>query len=65
MFSKIDAAGNENSVFNGFCGAESGSIPVSTIAPSIFVRQIETQLKPVVKIDLPILTRPGINYQKK
>jgi predicted Zn-dependent protease len=30
-------------VFNGFCGAESGYIPVSTIAPALLVQEIELQ----------------------
>ena len=65
MFSMIDAAGDTKAVFNGYCGAESGSVPVSTIAPSIFVKQIETQLMPVEKIEIPLLPRPGISDKNK
>lgn len=65
MFSNIEAAGIENSVFNGFCGAESGRVPVSTVSPALFVKQIETQLKQVSKIDLPLLSRPGISIKNE
>lgn len=58
MFSNIEAAGDKYGVFNGYCGAESGSVPVSTIAPPLFVKQVETQLKPVYKIEMPVLPMP-------
>jgi predicted Zn-dependent protease len=41
--SKIIAAGNACEVHNGFCGAESGFIPVSTVAPSLLVEELELQ----------------------
>ncbi len=58
MFAGIVAAGDTPEVFTGFCGAESGSIPVTAISPSIFVKRIETQKKPVMQLDPSILTRP-------
>lgn len=58
MFSNIKAAGTVRGVFTGFCGAESGHIPVSTIAPAIFVEKIETQKTPEYDSKLPLLTRP-------
>ncbi|MFP4061046.1 MAG: metallopeptidase TldD-related protein [Bacteroidales bacterium] len=58
MFSKIKATSENYEVFNGFCGAESGNVPVSTIAPAMFVTQIETQLKNVQKMKVPVLNRP-------
>ena len=39
----ILATGNKQEIFNGICGAESGSIPVSAVAPAMLVSQIETQ----------------------
>lgn len=45
MFSEISAAGGDMAVFTGFCGAESGWVPVSAAAPSVFVMKIETQRK--------------------
>jgi hypothetical protein len=43
MFSNILSASKQREVFTGFCGAESGKIPVTTIAPAIFVKKIETK----------------------
>ena len=57
-FSRIVAASNEMEIFNGFCGAESGSIPVSAIAPAVLVRQVETQKKALNETRLPILPPP-------
>ena len=37
MFAGIEAAGDTPGVFTGFCGAESGQVPVSAISPSLFV----------------------------
>ena len=40
---KIIAAGDDPRVFNGYCGAESGFVPVSTVAPTVLVSEIELQ----------------------
>ena len=40
---KIVATGNDYKVFNGFCGAESGMVPVSAVASSALISEIETQ----------------------
>src|SRR3979411_17742 len=37
---KITATGAEMRVFNGYCGAESGFVPVSTVAPAILISEI-------------------------
>lgn len=55
---KIIATGDDYSVFNGFCGAESGYVPVSTVAPSILVSEIEFQRKSSKKEKLPLLPPP-------
>jgi TldD protein len=57
-FSKIVAAGEKPEVFNGFCGAESGSIPVSAVSPALLTTQIEVQKKPKSSELLPILPPP-------
>jgi TldD protein len=57
-FSKIVAAGDKPEVFNGYCGAESGSIPVSAVSPAILTTQIEVQKKPTSSERLPILPPP-------
>jgi predicted Zn-dependent protease len=40
---RIVAASDQTAVFNGFCGAESGYIPVSTVAPALLISEIELQ----------------------
>lgn len=40
---KIIATGDDARVFNGFCGAESGYVPVSTVAPTVLISEIELQ----------------------
>lgn len=59
MFAEIQAAANDSDVFIGFCGAESGSVPVSAVAPSMFVRRIETQKKPRQHQEAMLLDRPS------
>jgi TldD protein len=58
MFSEIQATGNKPEVFSGICGAESGNVPVTAIAPALFVKKIETQRKPNANESIPVLTRP-------
>ncbi|MCI0664326.1 MAG: TldD/PmbA family protein [Acidobacteria bacterium] len=58
-FSKIIASSDKLDVFNGYCGAESGFIPVSAISPSILTAQIEVQKKPKSSDRAPILPPPG------
>ncbi|HTF20441.1 MAG TPA: metallopeptidase TldD-related protein [Chryseolinea sp.] len=59
MFAEIQAAANDRDVFIGFCGAESGSVPVSASAPSLYVRRIETQKKPRQYESQLLLERPS------
>lgn len=40
---KIIATGDDSRVFNGYCGAESGYVPVSTVAPTVLISEIELQ----------------------
>ena len=58
-FQKIVATSDHSQVFNGYCGAESGSVPVSAVSPSILVSEIETQKKQNVQEKLPLLPPPG------
>jgi predicted Zn-dependent protease len=58
MFAQIVACGDEQAVFNGTCGAESGSVPVSAISPALLVKQIETQKRPKSQNQPPILPKP-------
>ncbi len=54
----IVATGDKSEVFNGDCGAESGSIPVSAISPAILLSQLETQRTPQGTARPPILPPP-------
>jgi len=55
----ILATGDKQEIFNGICGAESGSIPVSAVAPAMLVSAIETQRQPQGTARPPILPPPG------
>lgn len=55
---KIIATSDEYGVFNGFCGAESGYVPVSAIAPSALISEIELQRTARAKERSPILPPP-------
>ncbi|MGH7791129.1 MAG: TldD/PmbA family protein [Thermodesulfobacteriota bacterium] len=61
---KIIATGNDYAVFNGFCGAESGYVPVSTVAPSILISEIELQRVSEKKEKLPLLPPPFFDGSK-
>jgi len=55
---KIVATGDEYGVFNGFCGAESGYVPVSTVAPAALITEIELQRTVRANQRSPILPSP-------
>jgi TldD protein len=57
-FSKIVAASDKVDVFNGFCGAESGYVPVSAVSPAILTTQIEVQKKAKSSERMPLLPAP-------
>jgi TldD protein len=57
-FSKILATGNKAEIFNGYCGAESGSVPVSAVSPSLLVSEIEIEKKAKSNDRPPILPEP-------
>jgi predicted Zn-dependent protease len=56
---RIQATGDKREVFNGECGAESGTVPVSAVAPAMLVSEIETQRQPQGTARPPILPIPG------
>jgi TldD protein len=58
-FSKIVAAGDTPEVFNGFCGAESGYVPVAAVSPAILTTQIEVQKRAKSSDRPPILPPPS------
>jgi len=58
-FAKILATSNTVEVFNGYCGAESGSVPVSAVSPALLVSEIEVQKKSHSQDRPPFLPRPS------
>jgi predicted Zn-dependent protease len=58
---RILATGDKSEVFNGECGAESGTIPVSAVAPAMLLSEMETQRQPQGTARPPILPIPGAN----
>lgn len=57
-FSKIVETSNETTVFNGYCGAESGQVPVSASSPALMVSEIEVSLRERSQERPPYLDRP-------
>lgn len=56
---KIMATGDKVEVFNGYCGAESGSVPVAAAAPAMLISEMEVQKKQVSTDRPPILPPPA------
>jgi TldD protein len=57
-FAKILATSDKQEVFNGYCGAESGSVPVSAVSPAILISEVEIQKKDQAHDLLPLLPSP-------
>ncbi|MCC6293080.1 MAG: peptidase U62 [Bryobacterales bacterium] len=57
-FAKILAAADKPGIFNGYCGAESGSVPVSAISPALLIGEIEIQKKDQSRDQPPLLPAP-------
>ena len=57
-FAKIQATSDRSGVFNGYCGAESGSVPVSAVSPALLVSEIEIQKKDRSQERPPLLGPP-------
>ncbi|MFG0319310.1 MAG: metallopeptidase TldD-related protein [Planctomycetota bacterium JB042] len=55
---KMIAAADDDAVFNGSCGAESGWVPVSAVAPSVLVKEIEIEKKAKSQERPPLLPTP-------
>jgi predicted Zn-dependent protease len=60
---RVQATGRKQGVFNGFCGAESGMVPVSTVAPAVLLQEIELQRTMEGKDRPPILISPSAASQ--
>jgi len=59
---RILLTGNTTQVFNGICGAESGSVPVSASAPAMLFSEMEVQKRAASRERPPILPPPGFEY---
>ncbi len=57
-FGRIVAASRERETFNGMCGAESGSVPVSASSPALLIGEVEVQKKQQSQEALPVLPAP-------
>ena len=57
-FAKILATSDRPQVFNGYCGAESGSVPVSAVSPALLVSEIEIEKKNKSQDRPPLLPFP-------
>lgn len=62
---KIVGTGDKPDIFNGYCGAESGSVPVSAVAPAILISEMEVQKKQTATDKPPILPPPGHDPEAK
>ncbi len=57
-FNKILATSDRTEVFNGYCGAESGFVPVAVVSPAILVSEIEIEKMEKSQNRPPILPPP-------
>jgi TldD protein len=58
---RIISTGDTQHVFNGVCGAESGSVPVSAIAPAMLFSELEVQKRAHGHDRPPLLPAPGLD----
>jgi len=56
---RIVTTGDQQHVFNGVCGAESGSVPVSAVAPAMLFSEMEVQKRAHEHERPPLLPPPG------
>jgi len=56
---RIMMTGDQQHVFNGVCGAESGQVPVSAVAPAMLFSEMEVQKRQHSHDRPPILPAPG------
>jgi TldD protein len=66
VLTQIAATGDTTSVFNGICGAESGSVPVAAAAPAMLFSEMEVQKRKYGDTRPPILPPPpGATAEKE
>ena len=64
-FNKILAAGDDDTLFNGSCGAESGWVPQSNIAPSLLFENLEMEKTQKSDFKPPVLPAPDAEEEGK
>ncbi len=57
---QIRLAGDDPAVFNGYCGAESGWVPVSAISPSLLLNSMEFETRSKDQNKPPYLPPPAL-----
>jgi len=57
-FSRLLVTGDDDGVFNGTCGAESGWVPVSAVSPSLLFSEMETEKIQKSNARPPVLKPP-------
>jgi len=62
---KIVATDDKPEVFNGYCGAESGWVPVAAVAPAMLISEMEIQKKETSTDKPPILPPPAHDPEAK
>ena len=62
---RIITTGDTQHVFNGVCGAESGSVPVSAVAPAMLFSEMEVQKRAHGRERPPIFPAPGLDSGSK
>lgn len=60
-FARILATSDKPEVFNGYCGAESGSVPVSAVSPALLISEIEIEKKAKSQERPPLLPQPVLS----
>jgi len=63
-FGKILATGDRPEVFNGYCGAESGNVPVAAVSPALLISEIEIEKKAKSQERPPLLPPPPAGERK-
>jgi TldD protein len=61
---RIMVTGDQQHVFNGVCGAESGQVPVAAVAPAMLFSEMEVQKRAHAHERPPILPPPGFETAK-
>ena len=59
-FNRVLAVGNDDTIFDGSCGAESGWVPQTNIAPSLLLEALETERTQTSPWKPPLLPSPNL-----